>query len=197
MRVGAPHRRLFLMRAEQLLEGDLASLLDDGVERFHRRTRVRERFCSEAGSRLDPDVDQGFDDGRVGQMSFSRHEHSPYPRWRRAGSDTASRPSFSPGTGLGARGSGCGRYRSAGGMCKFGGLGRLLCGPIGDGPNHLPFRPEHRNAVVKPDLDALFRTYPHQPLVRYLTRRLGDGDWAEEGRAGDVPPGHATGDDRE
>jgi RNA polymerase sigma-70 factor (ECF subfamily) len=29
------------------------------------------------------------------------------------------------------------------------------------------------------DLDSLFRTY-HQPLVRYLTRRLGDRDWAEE-----------------
>lgn len=29
------------------------------------------------------------------------------------------------------------------------------------------------------DLDRLFREY-HQPLVRYLTRRLGDGDWAEE-----------------
>ncbi len=30
-----------------------------------------------------------------------------------------------------------------------------------------------------PDLDLLFRTY-NQPLVRYLTRRLGDRDWAEE-----------------
>jgi len=29
------------------------------------------------------------------------------------------------------------------------------------------------------DLDRLFRTY-HVPLVRYLTRRLGDRDWAEE-----------------
>lgn len=29
------------------------------------------------------------------------------------------------------------------------------------------------------DLDSLFREY-HQPLVRYLTRRLGDRDWAEE-----------------
>lgn len=29
------------------------------------------------------------------------------------------------------------------------------------------------------DLDRLFRTY-HTPLVRYLTRRLGDRDWAEE-----------------
>jgi RNA polymerase sigma-70 factor (ECF subfamily) len=29
------------------------------------------------------------------------------------------------------------------------------------------------------DLDRLFRLY-HQPLVRYLTRRLGDRDWAEE-----------------
>jgi len=28
-------------------------------------------------------------------------------------------------------------------------------------------------------LERLFRTY-HQPLVRYLTRRLGDRDWAEE-----------------
>jgi RNA polymerase sigma-70 factor, ECF subfamily len=28
-------------------------------------------------------------------------------------------------------------------------------------------------------LDRLFREY-HQPLVRYLTRRLGDGDAAEE-----------------
>ena len=30
-----------------------------------------------------------------------------------------------------------------------------------------------------PDLDRLFTTY-HQPLVRYLVRRLGDRDWAEE-----------------
>ena len=29
------------------------------------------------------------------------------------------------------------------------------------------------------DVEALFREY-HQPLVRYLTRRLGDRDWAEE-----------------
>lgn len=29
------------------------------------------------------------------------------------------------------------------------------------------------------DVDRLFRLY-HQPLVRYLTRRLGDRDWAEE-----------------
>jgi RNA polymerase sigma-70 factor (ECF subfamily) len=29
------------------------------------------------------------------------------------------------------------------------------------------------------DVDRLFRTY-NQPLVRYLTRRLGDRDWAEE-----------------
>jgi len=29
------------------------------------------------------------------------------------------------------------------------------------------------------NLDDLFREY-HQPLVRYLTRRLGDRDWAEE-----------------
>ena len=30
-----------------------------------------------------------------------------------------------------------------------------------------------------PDLERLFRTY-NEPLVRYLTRRLGDRDWAEE-----------------
>ena len=29
------------------------------------------------------------------------------------------------------------------------------------------------------DLDKLFREF-NQPLVRYLTRRLGDRDWAEE-----------------
>jgi RNA polymerase sigma-70 factor (ECF subfamily) len=29
------------------------------------------------------------------------------------------------------------------------------------------------------DVDRLFRDY-HEPLVRYLTRRLGDRDWAEE-----------------
>ena len=29
------------------------------------------------------------------------------------------------------------------------------------------------------DVERLFRTY-HAPLVRYLTRRLGDRDWAEE-----------------
>jgi len=33
--------------------------------------------------------------------------------------------------------------------------------------------------VPPPDLDRLFRTY-HDTLVRYLTRRLGDRDWAEE-----------------
>jgi len=32
---------------------------------------------------------------------------------------------------------------------------------------------------VLTDLDRLFRVY-HEPLVRYLTRRLGDRDWAEE-----------------
>jgi RNA polymerase sigma-70 factor (ECF subfamily) len=32
---------------------------------------------------------------------------------------------------------------------------------------------------VPPDFDRLFREY-HAPLVRYLTRRLGDRDWAEE-----------------
>ena len=30
-----------------------------------------------------------------------------------------------------------------------------------------------------PDIDRLFRTY-HATLVRYLTRRLGDRDWADE-----------------
>jgi len=30
-----------------------------------------------------------------------------------------------------------------------------------------------------PDVETLFRQY-HAPLVRYLTRRLGDRDWAEE-----------------
>jgi RNA polymerase sigma-70 factor (ECF subfamily) len=35
-------------------------------------------------------------------------------------------------------------------------------------------------AMVTPDrLTALFRAY-HQPLVRFLTRQLGDHDWAEE-----------------
>ena len=29
------------------------------------------------------------------------------------------------------------------------------------------------------DVERLFRDY-HQPLVRYLTRRLGDRDWAED-----------------
>ena len=33
--------------------------------------------------------------------------------------------------------------------------------------------------MVSMDLDRLFREY-HRPLVRYLTRRLGDRDWAEE-----------------
>jgi RNA polymerase sigma-70 factor (ECF subfamily) len=32
---------------------------------------------------------------------------------------------------------------------------------------------------LPPDLDRLFREY-NAPLVRYLTRRLGDRDWAEE-----------------
>jgi len=34
-------------------------------------------------------------------------------------------------------------------------------------------------AVFMTDLDRLFREF-NQPLVRYLTRRLGDRDWAEE-----------------
>src|SRR3954468_17349617 len=34
-------------------------------------------------------------------------------------------------------------------------------------------------AVKDEDVERLFRTY-HAPLVRYLTRRLGDRDWAEE-----------------
>ncbi len=34
--------------------------------------------------------------------------------------------------------------------------------------------------MVSPDrLQALFQSY-HQPLVRFLTRQLGDSDWAEE-----------------
>lgn len=33
--------------------------------------------------------------------------------------------------------------------------------------------------ISAPDLERLFRTY-NEPLVRYLTRRLGDRDWAEE-----------------
>jgi RNA polymerase sigma-70 factor (ECF subfamily) len=33
--------------------------------------------------------------------------------------------------------------------------------------------------VNEQDLERLFREY-HQPLVRYLVRRLGDRDWAEE-----------------
>jgi RNA polymerase sigma-70 factor (ECF subfamily) len=32
---------------------------------------------------------------------------------------------------------------------------------------------------LAPDIDRLFHAY-HAPLVRYLTRRLGDRDWAEE-----------------
>ena len=35
------------------------------------------------------------------------------------------------------------------------------------------------DAGVERRVDRLFREY-HQPLVRYLTRRLGDRDWAEE-----------------
>jgi RNA polymerase sigma-70 factor (ECF subfamily) len=34
-------------------------------------------------------------------------------------------------------------------------------------------------ALLPPDVERLFRLY-HDPLVRYLTRRLGDRDWAEE-----------------
>lgn len=40
-------------------------------------------------------------------------------------------------------------------------------------------RGEHSISTTMPDLDRLFREY-NQPLVRYLTRRLGDRDWAEE-----------------
>ena len=35
------------------------------------------------------------------------------------------------------------------------------------------------NSLSVSDVERLFTTY-HQPLVRYLTRRLGDRDWAEE-----------------
>src|SRR5438067_7427712 len=38
--------------------------------------------------------------------------------------------------------------------------------------------PVHQH-VIMTDLDRLFREF-NQPLVRYLTRRLGDRDWAEE-----------------
>src|SRR4051812_42342199 len=47
------------------------------------------------------------------------------------------------------------------------------------------------------DTERLFRTY-HAPLVRYLSRRLGDNDWAEEVaqetflRALRQPPGALT-----
>jgi RNA polymerase sigma-70 factor, ECF subfamily len=51
-------------------------------------------------------------------------------------------------------------------MCKFGLSPRL---PV-----------EHYAGMVPPDrLTYLFNTY-HGPLVRYLTRRVGDRDWAEE-----------------
>src|SRR6478672_11912343 len=43
---------------------------------------------------------------------------------------------------------------------------RGACAPPGDHVN-------------ESDLERLFKTY-HDPLVRYLTRRLGDRDWAEE-----------------
>ena len=39
------------------------------------------------------------------------------------------------------------------------------------------------------ELERLFRTY-HGPLVRYLTRRLGDRDWAEEVEARPIDCGH-------
>src|SRR5687767_15345055 len=35
------------------------------------------------------------------------------------------------------------------------------------------------NGFSLKDVERLFREY-HDPLVRYLTRRLGDRDWAEE-----------------
>src|SRR5262249_50865282 len=44
------------------------------------------------------------------------------------------------------------------------------------GPQEPP-HPALRTQMI--DLDRLFREY-HQPLVRYLARRLGDRDWAEE-----------------
>lgn len=42
-------------------------------------------------------------------------------------------------------------------------------------------QPFHNSSVrqLMTDVDRLFRDY-HGPLVRYLTRRLGDRDWAEE-----------------
>ena len=44
---------------------------------------------------------------------------------------------------------------------------------------HLRPETQRPETCTVTDLDRLFREY-HQPLVRYLTRRLGDRDWAEE-----------------
>src|SRR5665213_2584698 len=43
----------------------------------------------------------------------------------------------------------------------------------------LPLPPGKAAAIPMTDVDRLFRDY-HATLVRYLTRRLGDRDWAEE-----------------
>lgn len=68
------------------------------------------------------------------------------------------------------------------------GMGRLLSTPLDwqpasgdrDGRDGLSSTStSHRPPALPPDLDRLFRAY-HAPLVRYLTRRLGDRDWAEE-----------------
>ncbi len=45
-------------------------------------------------------------------------------------------------------------------------------------PTHQPTNSPTRQLTCM-NLDSLFREF-HQPLVRYLTRRLGDRDWAEE-----------------
>ena len=67
-------------------------------------------------------------------------------------------------------------------LCTLAPLARLLRMPRltpGWRGVHSAVSPAHRPPSVPPDFDRLFREY-HAPLVRYLTRRLGDRDQAEE-----------------
>ena len=77
----------------------------------------------------------------------------------------------------------------AAGRCASGGRRRVPQGRGGlvdgtvigghTGPTIASRPPLPPPGSLPPDLDRLFREY-NGPLVRYLTRRLGDRDWAEE-----------------
>ena len=68
-------------------------------------------------------------------------------------------------------------------VCKTRRDRRLLSGRAAPTPGYYLRRPtrarRHPHTMNEDELERLFRLY-HTPLVRYLTRRLGDRDWAEE-----------------